>query len=452
MDNSYPGVETRFDNTSGSTIYRFEQVINCSVRKTEPVIATVAENTKSEQEVTNAEVEEQDKEDVEGPPVSTEAMATGDKTSQTWRLISAVKAWPTSDFPYPQLVDYGYNNAEALKGIVNLVNTTKPDLLWNHSHDVHDVAGYVDNAFWEDSQDIPVGVNADLVVDAEFDKKAALGLEKGFIRNGSIGVVMDCKPSHDNMKFSEFVENQGKTVNGQEVRWLPIAVHSVRHMAMVAAGTGADPNAGRRIMQNSNNVEEKEITTETQMENGRKDMTDFVSLLSKLAEGLGVEVALSEEGDIPEGLDERLVSKIGKLSGLTEKYNSVCTRLEALEDAIGAPSKEESIEYLRSKLSLAKHGEKLLEHYRKEATRWFDSAKTAIGKTDLSDSDKRMRNRIVKSEDLDYLEDIISEYREITESTLSNKRVSEGLDLPKEKTEPSQKDKDIAASVAALFK
>ena len=63
-----------------------------------------------------------------------------------------------------------------------------------------------------------------------------------------------------------------------------------------------------------------------------------------------------------------------------------------------------------------------------------------------------MRTRIEVSEDLDYLEDMVTEYREIAENTLSVKRVSEGSDLPKDRPTVSQKDKDIAASVAALYR
>lgn len=465
-ENKYAGVESFFDNTQGCNVYRFEQVVNCTTRSTasEPVAVSV-----STENIAINETEDDSEEEIESD--------LGDgQVSVTWRLISAVQAWPCSDFPYPQLVDYSYNDAQALRGVADLVNTSKPDLTWNHSNNAHDVAGYIDNAQWEDSSDIPIGVNAQAIVDPEYDKKAALGLSKGFIRSGSIGVVMDCKPSHESMKFSDFVSMQGEEIDGVVVRWLPLAVHGVRHMAMLAAGTGADPNAGRRITKNmkedrqveavaseeaivtENSVTEESSTTTTTTtdsnnETGATNMTDYVLMLSKLAESLGVEVALSEDGNIPDGLEERLQTKIGKLVGLTERYNQTCAKLEAIEDVIAAPSKDESIDYLKSKLALSKHGEKLLEHYRKEAIRWFDSAKVAIGKADLSESDKRMRNRISKSEDLDMLEDWITEYRDVAESSLSSKRVSEGIDLPKEnRVEISQRDKDIEASVAALFK
>lgn len=449
-ENKYAGVESHFDNTQGCNVYRFEQVVNCTTRNTvsEPVAVSVSAENSSETDMMEEEEIDNESDGV---------------VSVTWRLISAVQAWPCSDFPYPQLVDYEYDNAMALRGVVDLVNSSKPDLIWNHSNNAHDVAGYIDNAEWEDSTDIPIGVNAQAIVDPEYDKKAALGLSRGYIRSGSIGILMDCKPSHESMKLSDFISVQGEVINGERVRWLPVAVHGVRHMAMLASGTGADPNAGKRSLQMAQHedvanstieeIDNDEATEERNIETGENEMADYVLMLSKLAEGLGVDVALSEDGNFPDGLEERLQSKISKLVGLTEKYNSVCAKLEAIEDVIAAPSREESLDFLRQKLAMSKHGEKLLEHYRKDAIKWFDSAKVALGKSDLSDSDKRMRNRISKSDDLDMLEDWIAEYREVTETTLSSKRSSEGIELPKDSGYTvTQRDKDIEASVAALFK
>jgi hypothetical protein len=459
LTDQYPVLNVEFNSERQSNIYRFETVVNCSARRIEPKVETVQAEVTEETPAT----EEEPTEDISFlNSVSTE-IPTGPVT-QNWRLISAVKAWPNSSFVMPQLVDYGHDGGETLKKIVDLVNLSRPDLIWNHSNDAHDVCGYVTDASWEDSADIPVGVNARLYVNPDFDKKAAVGLQDGILRNGSIGVVMDCQPSHPNMKFSKFLESQGQTVNGNEVRWLPIDVKAVRHMAIVQSGAGADPNAGRRNIMTDNMknepventteeiIEENTITEENIETKEISYMEEHVSLLSNLVSALGVEAVIAENEAIPEDLQERLVTKISKYTEYKDRLNTLGSMLDEAKKIVGAESNDVFISTLNAKVALSEHGEKLLGHFRKEAVKWFDSAKAAMGRTDLSDSEKRMRTRIEVSEDLDYLEDMVTEYREIAESTLSVKRVSEGSDLPKDKPTVSQKDKDIAASVAALYR
>jgi len=459
LTDQYPVLNVEFNSERQSNIYRFETVVNCSARRIEPIVETVQTEVTEETPAT----EEEPTEDISfSNSVSTE-IPTGPVT-QNWRLISAVKAWPNSSFVMPQLVDYGHDGGETLKKIVDLVNLSRPDLIWNHSNDAHDVCGYVTDASWEDSDDIPVGVNAQLYVNPDFDKKAAVGLQDGILRNGSIGVVMDCQPSHPNMKFSKFLESQGQTVNGNEVRWLPIDVKAVRHMAIVQSGAGADPNAGRRNIMTDNMknepventteeiIEENTITEENIETKEISYMEEHVSLLSNLVNALGVEAVIAENEAIPEDLQERLVTKISKYTEYKDRLNTLGSMLDEAKKIVGAESNDVFISTLNAKVALSEHGEKLLGHFRKGAVKWFDSAKAAMGRTDLSDSEKRMRTRIEVSEDLDYLEDMVTEYREIAESTLSVKRVSEGSDLPKDKPTVSQKDKDIAASVAALYR
>jgi hypothetical protein len=380
---------------------------------------------------------------------------------QTWRLISAVQAWPHSGFDYPQLVDYTHNNGSFLKPTVDMVNNKRVDLVWNHSDDAHDVAGYVENARWEESSDIPYGVNADLVVNPAYDSKAAVGLETGIIRNGSIGVNMKCKPSHPKMKFDHFIQQQGKVIDNEQVRWIPVKITDVRHMAIVPGGTGADLNAGRRVLNTSNAPENTQTEIIKNKETKGEMMEEWIALLSGLAKELGVEVAIAEGAELPVGLQDRLSKKIDNFKALNEKYNKLCVSVEKLGemvcDGVAPSTFDETFNAVESKIAMAAHGEKVLDHYRKDATKWFDSAKVSLGKTDLSDTEKRMRGRIAKSTDMDYLEDVVAEYQAIAEANLSNKRVSEGMPIPdaNAKTETSviedRRLSDIAAGVKRVY-
>lgn len=395
---------------------------------------------------------------VDNTTITTNSVSTGAPVRQTWRLISAVSAWPQSGFDYPQLVDYSYENGAFLKPAINMINKGKPDLIWNHSDDAHDVAGFVENASWENSTDIPNGINGDLVVDPAYDSKAALGLEKGYIRNGSIGVQMDCRPSHPKMKFEIFVKSQGKEVDGELVRWLPVRISNVRHMALVPSGTGADPNAGRRMQNTSDNPGEKTIQNKKVKKQKGEIMEQWIALLSGLAKGLGVEVAIAEGAELPDGLEDRLNKKIENFKALNEKYNVLCASVEKLGelvcDGVAPATFAETFQAVENKIALSAHGEKVLDLYRKDAVKWFDSAKAAREKPDLSDTEKRMRGRIAKSTDLDYLEDMVAEYKAITETNLSNKRVSQGAEIPKVETKPldDRMMTDIEASVKDIWR
>ena len=241
----------KLDNKTadGKQIYRFDCIVDSRRRVTPAQQATVvADNTKSTEKV---EVENE----ADLPVVS-------GHVRDSWRLISAVEAWPSSGFHLPQLIDYSHNNGSAIRSAVDIINNNKPDLTWNHSVDSKDVAGWVENAFWEESTDIPHGINAELVVDPAYDSKAARGLENKVLRNGSIGFSMDVVPSYPDMPFEKFVEAQGTVVGNEKVRWLPVSVHSVLHMALVPAGTGADQYAGRREFGNQSTIQSVNNTQE----------------------------------------------------------------------------------------------------------------------------------------------------------------------------------------------
>lgn len=371
-----------------------------------------------------------------------------------WRLISAVEAWPSSDFWLPQLVDYSYEGGRVLKDVIPLVNANHPDLTWNHSVDSKDIAGHVENASWEDSKDIPVGVNGTLVVDPEYDNKAASGLQKGMIRNGSIGFQMHAKPSHPKMKFEDFIAKQGKVVNGEKVRWLPQKITKVQHMAMVPAGAGADPNAGKR--KSANNIES---SNSEHINGGQNEMKELIALLTAVCQGLGIEVALVEDSPVPEDLGERVTNKAKALGEIQAKYNSLVAKVQAVGSSILAEGEtsltaEATLERLPDVISMAKHGEKLLEHKRAEALKYFDAAKVFGDKTELTESEKRLRGRISNCEDLDLLTDWAEEYQEQSKARFGNMRSSENEELPPDnKKKPVRKhaSSDIADSARKMF-
>lgn len=153
-------------------------------------------------------------------------------------------AWPETPYPEPQVIDYGFQDGAALRQIVDVVNRSPINLVWDHSDRVRDLAGCVESAAWEPAGDIPAGVNATLVVFPEYDAKAAAGLQFGLLRVGSISIDAELVPSHPELPITEFLGRQGTEVNGQIVRWLPVNIRNVAHFAFVSVG--ADEYAAPR--------------------------------------------------------------------------------------------------------------------------------------------------------------------------------------------------------------
>ena len=433
----------KLDNktSDGRQIYRFDCIVDSNRRGNTQQTATVVADNKQTEKV---EVENE----ADLPVVS-------GHVRDSWRLISAVEAWPSSGFHLPQLIDYAHNNGSAIKGAIDLINRHKPDLTWNHSTDAKDVAGWVEGAYWEDSTDIPSGVNAQLVVDPQYDIKAAKGLENKVLRNGSIGFSMDVVPSHEDMPFEKFTEMQGKVVGNEKVRWLPVSVHSVLHMALVPAGTGADQYAGRREYGNQSTK-----NTDVKINQEKHNMfEDSVRLLANTCQGLGIDVALiADEGaTIPEGLEERLSKKVENLSSVQKQYNTLAASIEALcAKASDLGLKVENLSDLENEIprlcKWAEEGEKVLCARRDEAVGWYDKAKFTPD-VEMSEASKRMRSRIEQSRDLDYINDVIDEYRTIAEERFGNtQRSSIAEELPEKKIENSNDvSRDILDSASKIF-
>lgn len=373
---------------------------------------------------------------------------------QKWRFISALQAWPTTAYGLPQLVDYGWDGGIALSQAVNLVNASNPDLTWNHSIDAKDVAGYITDATWEQSTDIAPGITGYVVVDPNFDAKAAIGISKGIIRSGSIGISAEMTKSHPDMDIEEFLSNQGEDVDGDVVRWKLKSVVDVRHMAMLATGTGADPNAGLRYkssllnnqgkLPNSNNGGNIMVPTETRPESG---------LLNKVCELLKVDETILENAELAES---KLSERIEKLQDRADKFNNLSQAIADLEKLVIAENEtglsvNEIIERLPQRLDYAKHGERFLVEKRNEALKAFDSANV---KTDenMSDNAKRLRGRIENSSDIDFVLEMLELHQGITEERFSLNRSSIVEELPEnKKTSVGAKEQRIRDGAKKLF-
>lgn len=152
----------------------------------------------------------------------------------------------------------------------------------------------------------------------------------------------------------------------------------------------------------------------------------------------GLDVAPIPGAMDPEMVAERLRARISALQESARQYTSLTQRLQELAPLVGgeALTAVEVIEQLPAYLELARHGVAYLAHQREEALRWYDRAYADPTSERLSDVQRRQRERIAQSSDLQYLSDVIAECRARAEERFgaSERRSSISEDLPVEHT------------------
>ncbi|MEW6351293.1 MAG: hypothetical protein AB1646_19740 [Thermodesulfobacteriota bacterium] len=349
-----------------------------------------------------------------------------------WRLISAIQAWPYTYYG-PQLVDYGYDGGRVLRDAVDHINRFTPPVMRNHTNDMREQVGIVDGAVWEESSDIPAGVSGWLMVAEDFDPKALVGLQRGFITAGSIEISMDVAQSHPDMDLGAFIEMQGRTIDGELVRWLPMAFRRVNHFALVHAG--ADPNARPRA-EAAHQRADHSAGSHTIQEG--ESMPDVMSVLQAVCRTLGIEVVLSAGAPVPDTLEARATGQINALTQASGQFNSLAADLQALSRFViaqGEPNltSAEILNRLPARLELAAHGEAYLDALQNDALKYYGLARFQAEKRDPTDLENRQMARIRQSASVEELRDWIEEYRPQAESKMGpagSMRTSVDEDLP----------------------
>lgn len=418
--------EPKYRIENGRKIYTIESRIDCLQRpappKKAPTAPTAQNNTAVEPGATAPQSSEQEDPDV---------------VSVHLRLMTADDAYPSVGWLGPQLVKYGHNDGQAAKEIVDIINkASRPvPLVWNHSYDAHDIAGRVNDAYWENSIDIKPGANAWARVNRNFDPKAALGLETGEINATSIGVVMEKERSHPDMDFETFVNlaAEGAEVDGKQVAWLPVKTLEVFHHALV--WSGADPNSGPRAITNSkdhemNGGDTASINAAKSAKNPNRGgvfmaENKALEILNSLCKDLGFDVILSEGTEIPADLLTRIKPRVDAWREGLRRYSEMESRLsrvktEILPEATTA-SAMDILNALIDKLPAAKYGEAFLADLRKQAVVAFDGAKTdPANKPELTEAEKKLRGVIEATTDVDTLRAWIAEYSKAKEDKFPN--------------------------------
>jgi hypothetical protein len=394
---------------------------------------------------------------VREPPIRTE----GDSVVVSDRVLSAIDTWSCTYFG-PQLIRNGHNDAYALRKMAGFIaNRRRPvPVQWDHTNAMREKAGRLRNGRWEDSKDIPPGVNADIVINRNFDSRAAIGLETGEIDATSVSWAPDFEMSHPDMDFNLFIQMQGSEIDGKLVSWWPVDLDEdgVIHLALV--GAGADPFSGPREEQTG--IENAASAAQhTQPEGGRGMEEKLINLVLAICNALGVNVALMAGKDIPDWLEKSVTDKVGALNGIQGQFNEIAQKLQTvgnslLKEGETSLTATQVLERLPERIEMAKHGEAFLASQQKEALAWFDKAHVdPANPQNMSDVQKRNRERLSNCSDLQLLADTIAENRAIAEKRFGpmvNMRSSQGEEIAGGNVENASAEVRRAAAAAETWR
>lgn len=410
---------------------------------------------------------------VDGPESAPQETEPGLFVSR-FRLISGHLIWSSMFGLGPQCHDYGHNDSAVIRQIPSWVTQYGVPVARNHAIDVESIVGDLRNPSWEDSTDIPPGVNADVAIAEDVDPKLYNALRHGFLKAGSIEFSLDCVLSHPDLEFEEFAELAGVPyrpveIDGRTVAWNPVNLNWVRHYALVQAG--ADIYARERTGKGQEQKIwagadlEQEAAKNMSPDGAGGVMEQAYEALGAWAQALGITVSLSPGSELPETLNDRALGIINKLLEAQSLVNRLTAELESWAPALLLSDEqtltiEEIVRRVPERLAKAKNGDEFIEDLKKEALRLFDAAKTDPELKELSDDAKALRGIIEACKEIDQLKAWQAEYRSQVDKRFGPvgdaHRSSVGEELPQEPNNKAQirrigRDLDIAEAASRMF-
>jgi hypothetical protein len=133
-----------------------------------------------------------------------------------------------------RMFNFGHLGGGPLRNSISEFNNLI--ILKDHDMSVDNWIGTTEQAYWDQSADIPPGVNVMMKVDTKADPKTARGLISGALNSVSVTVSFDYEPSHPDMNEMDFVMNLGQEVDGKTVQALITGIKRVYELSTVWSG------------------------------------------------------------------------------------------------------------------------------------------------------------------------------------------------------------------------
>lgn len=262
-----------------------------------------------------------------------------------------------------RMFNFGHLGGGPLRNSIDKFNNLI--ILKDHDMSVDNWLGSTSQAYWDNSTDIPPGVNVMMKVDTKADPKTARGLLSGALNSVSVTVNFDYEPSHPEMDEWDFMMALGTEVDGKTVQANITDIKRLYELSVVWSGADVyakTSNAG---------TPPKPLSQKVQPTNKEKAVD-----LKKVALLMGLAAAEPTEEDINNGLTALVASATttktelatvktqltvanGQVTELTTKVATLTTELATAKTGSEALTKN------------AELGEKFLVKQRAEAVRLY---------------------------------------------------------------------------------
>lgn len=268
------------------------------------------------------------------------------------------------------MFNFGWGGGGPLKNSVDKFNGMI--VLKDHNMSVDTWLGTTQDAYWDNSEDIPPGVNCMLKVDTKADPKTARGLISGALNSVSVTVSFDYEPSHPEMDEWDFFMAMGTEVDGKIVQANITNIKRLFEISVVWQGADVYAKQKQKPLSNSLNLN---LLPEPKKENA----VDW----KKLALLMGLSQAEPTEEDITNGITALVASKTTTKTELdTVKVTLVAEQAKVVDlttkvtasDGLVAAAKAEVVTattQLDSFKKDAELGKKFVAKQRTEAVRLY---------------------------------------------------------------------------------
>ncbi len=153
-------------------------------------------------------------------------------------FYATFRALSMASFPWQGLM-LDFSKSGVLKKATKLLQGQT--VFTNHDTRVENWLGLVVQSRWDDSTDIPPGINGRTRLNKKWNEKVIDGVREGVINSVSVQVMWDFVKSHPDLP--DFYYMQGEEVNGSIVRMIATKIISLDELSLV--WQGADPYAKR---------------------------------------------------------------------------------------------------------------------------------------------------------------------------------------------------------------
>jgi len=248
----------------------------------------------------------------------------------------------------------------------------------DHNLSVNDWVGVVAKTTWDESKDIPPGINANLKINKKWNERIVDGIKDRAIHSVSVTVLFDYKKSHPDLE--DFWYHIGEEIGGEIVRMIATKIISFGEISLV--WQGADVYAKRIDL--SHSVKGMGPGTDYRKDNLNRNGGKNVKLTRTFATLFMLNLAAY---GLSAGKDDVELDDAGQamlMADMSKAFSSLSNEKEKLAEMLaGIFGNDVSTDQFESKLAemsaRAEIGNKYLDDARQDALKF---AKIVEGKTD----------------------------------------------------------------------